>query len=281
MSWHLGRMAPFDLETTSPNPEDARIVEAYLGRVGGQYEPVEHDPILVNPGVEVPAEAAKIHGYTTEHLREHGMAADAGVDIVVSLVAAALQEGIPLVGHNISYDLTVLDRECRRHELPTVTERCNGWLGPVIDTKILSKHVDPYRRRVSKEQGAQVLKTCAQVFGIGWVDADAHGARFDALVSARVAWRMGVIAHLPKDQRPKLASKASRDLFDHLAVPLADLHRAQIDWAAEQAASYAEYLRKQAWEARTADEQEAKLAEAAAVTGDWPYRPYAAAGAIA
>lgn len=281
MSWHLARMAPFDLETTSADPEEARIVEAYVGRVGGGVGPNEPDPILVNPGVEVPAEAAAIHGYTTEYLRQYGEPAKTGVDLIAAMVADAVTAGVPLVGHNISYDLTVLDRDCRRHQLPTVSERVGGLLGPVIDTKILSKHVDPYRKRVSKEQGAHVLKTCAQVFQIRFDDVQAHGAKFDALVSARIAWRMGLIAHLPKNERPKLASRASRDKFDALAVDLPALYLAQKTWAAEQAASYAEYLHKQAWEARTADEQEAKLAEAAAVTGDWPYRPYAAAEAVA
>jgi DNA polymerase III subunit epsilon len=272
MSWHLARMAPFDLETTGPDPEQARIVEAYFGRVGGGRPAEDYAALLVNPGVDCPAEATKIHGYSNAHLQEHGEDAVTSIEVIACAVAAALQERIPLVGHNIGYDLTVLDRECRRYGLATPTDRAG--LLVAIDTKVLSKHVDPYRRRVSKDQGAHVLKTCAQVFAAGWNEADAHGARYDALTAARIAWRMGAVATLPKEQRPKLASKASRDLFDDLAVPLSALFHAQITWAKEQAESYAQYLRKQGDAAKTSDEQNALWEQAAGVRGDWPMVPY-------
>lgn len=268
--WHLGRLAPFDLETTGPDPEDARIVEAYLGNVGGGIHPIDPDPILIDPGVEVPEEAAGIHGYTTEFLRAHGNPAPAAVDLVAAGVADALREQVPLVGHNISYDLTVLDRECRRHQLPTVAERTGGALAPVIDTKVLSKRVDPWRRRVSEEQGAHVLKTCAQVFGIGWDDDDAHGARADALVSARIAWRLGTIAHMPHPKRPHMSGRGdNRGRFDDLAVDVDTLHAHQQRWAAEQAASYQEFLRS----AKAGEQQDPD----AVIDGSWPVVPAPAA----
>ncbi|MGH3585432.1 MAG: exonuclease domain-containing protein, partial [Pseudonocardia sp.] len=206
--WHLGRMAPFDLETTGKDPEDARIVQAYAGLVGGGLEPVDVCDLIVDPGVPVPHEAAKIHGLTTEHVREHGDPADAAVNIIVAAVASALAEGVPLVGHNIRYDLTVLDRECRRHGLPTLADRVD--VAPVLDTQVLSKHVDQYRRRstdinpaTGEPYGAQQLRTCALAFRVGWSDGDAHGARHDALASARVAWRIGQIAAMPLRDRPR------------------------------------------------------------------------------
>jgi DNA polymerase III subunit epsilon len=269
--WHLGRMCPLDTETTGTNPETARIVEAYIGQVGGGQPDVDPAPILIDPGVEVPAEATRIHGYTTAYLREHGAPPAASIDLFADRAASALAAGIPLVGHNIRYDLTVLDRECRRHGLPTLTDRV-GADGPVIDTQVLSKHVDPYRRRVSETQGAQQLKTCAQVFRAGWVDEDAHGARYDALVAARVAWRIGRIAALPAQERPAFSAK--RGLFDDLAVGLDALHAAQVRWAAEQDASFAGYLRKQAARTQAADERCVLYERADAVTGAWPLIPY-------
>lgn len=271
MNWHLGRMCPLDTETTGTNPETARIVEAYIGQVGGDQAPVDPAPILIDPGVEVPAEAAKVHGYTTDYLREHGAPAAESIDMLAHRAASALSAGVPLVGHNVRYDLTVLDRECRRHSLPTVTERANR-MGPVIDTQVLSKHVDPYRRRVSETQGAQCLKTCCQVFRVGWVDEDAHGARYDALASARVAWRIGTIAAMPWKDRPTFS--ASRELFDDVAVDLPELFAAQQRWAAEQDTSLAEYFRKQAARMTDADEQIALMARADSITGHWPLVPY-------
>jgi DNA polymerase-3 subunit epsilon len=245
VTWHLGRLAPLDFETTGTDPEDARIVEAYLGYVGGGQDPVDRQPLLIDPGVEIPSEAAKIHGYTTEHVREHGMQAAEGVGRIAAAVAAVWAEGIPLVGHNIGqYDLTVLDREMVRHGLGSLVDLMGSY-GPVIDTQVLSKHVDRWRPRVSAEQGAHQLKTCAQVFRIPWVDENAHGARYDALISGRVAWRMGTIAAMPCDARPRIQSgrRDERHLFDDLAVPLSELFASQRKWAAEQAASYQNYLR--------------------------------------
>ncbi|MFI7628448.1 exonuclease domain-containing protein [Microbispora rosea] len=270
MGWHMGRLAPFDLETTSPDPEDARIVEAYIGRVGGGLDPIDPPGYLVNPGVEVPEEAAKVHGYTTEHLAEHGDPADTAVHAIAAWVADAINEGIPLVGQNIRYDLTILDRECRRHNLPTVEDRTGGELGPVIDTYVLSKYLDPWRKRVSAEQGAHVLKTTAQVFGVEWNDEEAHGARYDALIAARVAWCMGRHAHRPLPERPRLAGRTDqRHLFGALAVDLPTLHASQKRWAAEQAASFQEWLRSpKAGEKRDPD---------AVVSGEWPLIPFSPA----
>src|SRR5262249_12478895 len=55
---------------------------------------------------------------------------------------------------------------------------------------------------------------------------EAHAANADALAAARVAWRL---------------AQAYPELRD---VDLATLHRQQIDWAAEQAASFEDWLRR-------------------------------------
>lgn len=267
MGWHLGRLAPFDLESTSPDPHEARIVEAYHGYIGGGLDPVDRQPLLINPGIEVPAEATAIHGFTTEHLREHGMPAADGIRKIASAVIETWNDRIPLVGHNIRYDLTVLDCELVRHGYGPLIDMIGGTYGPVIDTLTISKHVDRWRRRVSAEQGAHTLKTCAQVFGIPWNDADAHGARYDALISARIAWRMGAIAAMPREQRPRIQSSQEdeRHLFDDLAVDLVALFRNQRRWAAEQAASFQEWLRSpKAKEKRDPD---------AVISGAWPVEP--------
>jgi DNA polymerase-3 subunit epsilon len=267
VSWHLGRLAPFDTETTGTDPHEARIVEAYLGQVGGGEDPIDRGSLLVNPGVEVPEDAVKIHGYTTEHLREHGMPAADAVPRIATAVADVWAKGIPLVGHNIRYDLTVLNAELIRHGERPLLEWCGGAYGPTIDTFVISKQVDRWRRRVSEEQGAHVLKTCAAVFGVPWSDADAHGARYDALIAARVAWRMGAIAAMPLHDRPRIQAGRGDDrhLFDALAVDLPTLHARQERWAAEQAASYQEWLRSP----KAGDKRDSE----AVISGAWPIEP--------
>lgn len=265
VGWHLGRMAPFDLETTSADPEEARIVEAYLGQVGGNEPPTDRAPLIINPGVPIPAEATAIHGYNDAYVQQHGIPAEDGVRKVVAAIVEAWRAGIPLVGHNIRYDLTAVDRELVRYGEPPLIEWAGGSYGPVIDTRVLSKHLDKWRPRVSEEQGAHALKTCAQVFGVTWVDSDAHGARYDALISARIAWRMGTIAALPREQRPfvQAGKRDERHLFDDIACDLPTLFQAQRRWAREQAASYQNYLRdkKKSGDKHNPD---------AVIDGSWP-----------
>ena len=264
MSWHLGRLACFDTETTGTDPHQSRIVEAYLGQFGGGEDPIDLPPLLVNPGVEIPAEATKIHGFTTEHVREHGMPAEQAIPRIATAVAATWKRGIPIIGHNVRYDLTVLNAELIRYGEPPLIEWAGGSYGPTIDTLVISKHLDKWRRKVSDKQGAHTLKTCATVFGIPWNDSAAHGARYDALIAARVAWRMGAIAAVPREQRPRIQSgrEDERHLFDALAVDLPTLFASQRGWAAEQAASYQEWLRSpKAGEKRD---------QAAVISGAWP-----------
>jgi hypothetical protein len=108
------RMSGFDLETTGAKPETARIVQFGFAHVGGDQRP-EVVECLVDPGVDVPEEAANIHGLTTEKVRAEGVNNVAAITQIVKQVTECVNNARPLVGHNISYDLTVLDRECRRH----------------------------------------------------------------------------------------------------------------------------------------------------------------------
>src|SRR5699024_7523158 len=92
----------------------ARIVQFGFAHVGGDQPPKTVE-CLVDPGVDVPEEAANIHGLTTEKVRAEGANNVAAITQIVKQVTECVTDGQPLVGHNISYDLTVLDRECRRH----------------------------------------------------------------------------------------------------------------------------------------------------------------------
>lgn len=126
-------------------------------------------------------------------------------------------------------------------------------LSPVLDTQVLDKQVVPRRRNIVDEQGrkvrgARVLRTVCEAHGLSWDEASAHGAEYDAMQAARVAYVLG------------------RD-FPTLGMPLADLHERQIKWAAEQAAELQAYFRRRD--------------PAAVVDGAWPVRPYEGQGALA
>lgn len=263
--WHQQRMAALDFEASDKNPHTARIVSAALILVGGGLAP---DPRewLINPGVPMEPEAIKKHKITDAYAAEHGMPAEQGVSEIAKAVAEVVASGTPLVGHNLGgYDLNLLNAECARHLGDSLEGICRTPITRVIDTMILDWYAAPYRRRVSKDQGAYEMKTTAQTYGLGWDEEKAHDASYDALMSARAAWHMGNIAHLPHDSRPDWVqdlcnSRGPYDRFDDLAgIDVDELHRRQVGWAANRAAGLQEHFRK--------------MEPDTVIDGSWPLRP--------
>lgn len=206
--WHAGPLAAFDTETTGTDPETARIVTACVALIqSGQ--PVEPMTWLLDPGVEIPEAASAIHGITTEQVRNFGMPAHEGIGEIADQLATYWAEGLPVVGFNLAFDFTILDRELRRHGQPPLEP------GFCVDAYVLDKHVS-YRR------GKRTLAAQCEHYRVR-IDG-AHDAAADALAAARVAWRIAT-------RYPTVAGKT-----------LAELHAAQIGWAAEQAASFRDYL---------------------------------------
>jgi DNA polymerase III epsilon subunit-like protein len=231
--WHLGELLAFDLETTAPEPTEARIVTACTARVNGSVAGFSLVKAwLVDPGVDIPEEAAAIHGITTEQARAEGADPAVALPEITQYLYDAWAAGSPVIGHNVSYDLTVLAYERARHGLAPFEVR-----GPVVDTFVLDKHVDKYRR------GSRTLTVTAGHYRVA-LDG-AHDATFDALASARIAWRIC-------QRFPQIAG-----------MSLAQLHDAQVGWAAEQAAGLQDYFRR--------------TDPAAIVDGTWPVRALPAA----
>ena len=71
-SWSMHPRAAFDLETTGKDPRTARIVTASIVMVDEAGAVADTHEWLADPGMEIPEEAAAIHGISTAHAREHG-----------------------------------------------------------------------------------------------------------------------------------------------------------------------------------------------------------------
>ncbi|MER6842662.1 exonuclease domain-containing protein [Streptomyces platensis] len=237
MSWHQGLLVSFDLETTGTDVEQDRIVTAALLRLEGDGRPAAKLTWLLDPGVPIPDEAAAIHGISTAYVQEHGRAPATAIEEITEALAEALRAEIPLVVMNARYDLSLLDRECRRHGLRTLTERLGHAPAPVIDPLVLDKHVDRYRK------GKRALQALCGHYGVP-LDG-AHEAGADAAAAAGVARRIG-------EKYPAVALPSPRAL-----------HTLQEQAAAEQAASFQAYLR------RSGDPR-------AIVEPAWPLIPYQA-----
>ena len=285
MSWHLGPLCPFDIESTGVDVESDRIVSATVARINpGISTDVRSHLIAVD--VDIPAKATEIHGITTEHARANGKPAPEVLDAVAADLADAMRDRVPIVGSNLCYDFTILDRELRRHGLPTLEDRVGGWTAPVIDVLVIDKAVDRYR------PGSRKLVDLCTHYGVR-IDG-AHNAEFDALAAARVAYRIGQRAHMPTGRLMELYGDRRYpgrivESFQILAgMTLTELHQAQVGWYATQAEGLAAYWLRQANDlehlaGRSTDdaERETRLADAEdlrrraeTVTTDWPVRPW-------
>ena len=210
-SWNMHPRAAFDLETTGKDPRTARIVTASIVVVDEGGTVVDTHEWLADPGIEIPEEAAAIHGISTEHAREHGRPSDVVTAEVGAVLAALFAMNIPVIAFNASYDFTVLAHEARRHSLAQIAA------APVIDPYICNKNVDRFRK------GSRTLVALCEEYGINLQDA--HTSAADAEATLRLA--------------DALAAK-----YSALRLDVMDLHNAQIGWARDQAADFQAYLRR-------------------------------------
>lgn len=216
VSWLSLPMIAFDLETTGVDTENDRIVSAAAITINGAQTTASK--WLVNPGIEIPEAATAVHGITNEQAQTEGRAPDQAIGEIVNLLASSLEAGVPVVTMNGVFDLTMLDRESRRHGVPTLEDQLDA-VSPVIDVRVLDKRVDRYRK------GGRKLADLCKTYGVK--HDGAHDSCEDALAAARVLWKIA-------QRYPEIGQRN-----------LAELHEAQVGWYAEQLASFAEYRRRQ------------------------------------
>ncbi|GGW15850.1 3'-5' exonuclease [Streptomyces capoamus] len=217
MTWFTGRLCGFDLETTGVDVEKDRIVTACIVQCGGSQPTASSTWLSDVGGMEIPEAAAKVHGVTTEKARAEGYPAANVVQDLVTALVQVVTHGIPIVAMNASFDLTILDREARRHGIAPLTDVVGDDLR-VVDPRVLDKQVDQRRK------GQRTLTALCQHYQVP-LDG-AHSADADAIAACRVAWRLGSTV-------PQLG-----------AMSIDDLHQAQIKWAEEQGRSLAAYFRR-------------------------------------
>ncbi len=176
--WWDSPMICFDTETTGVDVETARIVTASCIVVGPEGIAGRHS-WLADPGVEIPAEAAAVHGISTLRARAEGRPAADVLDEIRQVIDEAWWDWdeVPLVAMNASFDLTILQRELVRHGQDPIL------IGPVLDPLVIDRACVPFRRG----KGARTLTALAAAYGVR-LDG-AHAADEDALTAGRVVWR--------------------------------------------------------------------------------------------
>ncbi|MEV7657335.1 3'-5' exonuclease [Streptomyces anulatus] len=175
MHWFEGPLAAFDTETTGVDVERDRIVSAALvaqDTAGGRVRVTRW---LVNPGVPVPPGATEIHGLTDDHLQRNGRWPAPVMDEIARSLAESCATGRPLVVMNAPFDLTLLDRELKRHRASSLARYLDGVPMRVVDPRVLDKHLDRYRK------GRRTLTDLCASYEV--VLDGAHDAAADATAS--------------------------------------------------------------------------------------------------
>lgn len=203
--WSEGPLVGFDVETTSPNPLDARIVSWSLLGVGFDQH------VIIQPdGYEIPAEAASVHGITTERALAEGIPPHLARMILLTSFESIIEMKAPVVVYNAPYDLTILWMLLPELDLDSLL---------VLDPLVIDKQFDRYRK------GSRKLGDVAAHHGVILGD-DAHDARADVIAS------VGLMRALAR--KHELLRQHS----------ITGLQQQQRLWYATQAESFERYLRE-------------------------------------
>ncbi|MCQ9132590.1 MULTISPECIES: 3'-5' exonuclease [Streptomyces] len=232
--WYEGPLAAFDTETTGVDVETDRIVSAALVVQDAPGARPRVSRWLVNPGVPVPAGATEVHGLTDDHLQRNGRWPSPVMFEIAELLAEQAAAGRPLVVMNAPFDLTLLDRELRRHRASSLGDWLDATPLRVLDPRVLDKHLDRYRK------GRRTLTDLCAHYEVTL--AEAHDAAADALAALEVVRALG----------RRFATRLER-------LSPAELHTLQTTWHAAQARGL------QAWFARSGTPE--------TVDTSWPLRP--------
>ncbi|WP_306365403.1 exonuclease domain-containing protein [Nocardia sp. CC227C] len=205
-SWTERPLACADLETTGIVIGTDRVVTAYNGRINGAD--VTPRRWLADPGIDIPAAATEVHGITTEYARKHGRPHTDVIAEVVDDLYQIWDAGHVIAVFNGGFDFSMLASHHPGFEIR----------GPIFDAYVVDKHFDKWRK------GRRKLVDVGAHYGVR--PETAHDAEGDALVAARLAWKM-----------PRVYPELARYTPDELMT-------AQTDWYREQAYSFIDYLRR-------------------------------------
>ena len=99
----------FDVEATGVNIMEDRIVQMAAIRIDEEGNQIDTFERFINPGVPV-GDSELVHGFSDAHLQKVG-----GDARTVLEAFRQFADGSMIVGHNVQYDMSILEQECSRH----------------------------------------------------------------------------------------------------------------------------------------------------------------------
>jgi DNA polymerase-3 subunit epsilon len=200
-----GRLVGFDLETTGLDREvDQPISFAFCtfeSRVA-----ISVDAGWITPTCSISRDSSVVHGITTGRLAALGArsAEEAAAEIGVRVCTLSAL-GDPIVGTNLAFDLTIVDRSLGRLSCPT-SLLAGGWYGPVLDVLVIDRAMDPdFDARPTRK-----LAALCEYYG---VEVDLHTAAGDASAAVRVL--LAQVARFPVLTEMSLAELHAQQIIWH------------------------------------------------------------------
>lgn len=156
-----------DTETTGLDPKKGdRLIEIGCVEIFNRIPTGREYHCFINPEREVPAEAQKIHGLSTDFLKDK------------PLFQKVVREFLGFIGddtlviHNAQFDIGFLNAELAREKLPVLE------MSRVVDTLAMARRKFP--------AGPNNLDALCKRFGIDNSKRTKHGALVDSLLLAEV-----------------------------------------------------------------------------------------------
>jgi DNA polymerase-3 subunit epsilon len=205
LRWPEGRLLGFDLETTGVDPFTDLPVSygLVLHRPGGHRSAMR---AIIDPPCEIPESASAIHGITTARARAEGVPIWEAVSLITEKLLWAMAEDIPVVGMNLTFDLTMIQN---------ISSALPADFRPVLDVLVLDKKLNKFRK------GSRKLPALCEHYGV--TPSTEHDATSDAVASLDIVLEMARRTHwLP------------------LKTP-AELHWLQVGWRRTQQEEFNEY----------------------------------------
>ena len=165
----MSRLIVLDTETTGLSAENGdRVIELGCVELFNRKLTGNDLHIYFNPERESHEDALKVHGLTTDFLRDKPKFATLANDVVEYL------RGAELIIHNAAFDVGFLNKELEMAGLPPLRE----FVADVTDTLAMAKAVYPGKRNS--------LDALCDRFGIDRSNRTFHGAKLDAQLLADV-----------------------------------------------------------------------------------------------
>ena len=167
------RQVFLDTETTGLNPATGdRIVEIGCIEMINRKLTGRTLHCYLNPERDMPAEAEKVHGLSSEFLADKPLFAHVADDVV------AMLEGAEIIIHNAEFDIGFLDHEFARLQRPPVRQ----WVGKVTDSLFMAREMFPGK--------SNTLDALCRRLEVDNSQRDFHGALLDAGLLAEVYVRL-------------------------------------------------------------------------------------------